>query len=383
MKRRRIIGIMFICTVVMSFLPWRAIQAAGTDEITDYEIAIVPQEDGSLLDTYVINWCVISDSAGPLTWITLGMPNEQYQVVRSSGDAASAIPYNQGFNYMVRINLLREVNAGECVNFVVLVHQYGMANLDESANTISMHFTPGWFNDVPVDHLQVTWYLPSDPAQVKSLNPKPGTQNDIQAVWESALQPGEKFPISIVYDPAAFPGFNPDQTATPPASSSSLPESAPPATDSTTTGDTSAPVSLAPLVLPTFTLSTCICGCVILLLVLVVLFGIFRLFGSAARSYRGGGFLGGYPRGGGWLGGGGGTGFGLGSGGGGSPRNRTGGGSGLFGGRGMSCACVSSGCACACAGGGRAGCSRKGFDVSGLFFSTDTKVHEGKTYKPL
>jgi hypothetical protein len=273
---------------------------------------------------------------------------------------------------MVRINLLREVNAGECVNFVVLVHQYRMANLDESANTISMHFTPGWFNDVPVDHLQVTWYLPSDPAQVKSLNPKPGTQNDIQAVWESALQPGGKFPISVVYDQAAFPAFNPDQTATPSASASSPPGSAPFATDSTKPGDTSAPVSLAPVVIPPLTLTTCICGCIILLLVLVVLFGIFRLFGSAARSYRGGGFFGGYPRGGGWLGGGGG-GLGSSGGGGGSARNRTGGGSGLFGGRGMSCACVSSGCACACAGGGRAGCSRKGFDVSGLFVDRQEK----------
>ena len=107
------------------------------------------------------------------------------------------------------------MNAGDCVNFTVQVHQYGLANLDETANEIGFQFTPGWFNDVPVDHLQVTWHLPSDAAQVKSLNPKPTSQDDSQAVWESDLQPGEKFPISVVYDKAAFPNFNPDQTGLP------------------------------------------------------------------------------------------------------------------------------------------------------------------------
>ncbi len=269
----------------------------------------------------------------------------------------------KGFDYKIRIDLTRQVNAGDCVNVNVQVHQYGLANLDKNNDQISFQFTPGWFNDVPVDHLQVTWHLPSDPTQLKSLDPKPANQNTSQAVWESALQPGEKFPISVVYDKAAFPAFNPAQTALPGSSGSSSQGSVPPTAVSSYPGDTSAPVSLAPVALPAFTLTNCICGCMILILVLVVLIGLFRLMGSAGRSYLGGGFFGGYPRGGGWLGGGG---FGSG-GGGGSIINRTGGGSGLFGGRGMSCACVSSGCACACAGGGRAGCSRKGFDVSSLF----------------
>jgi hypothetical protein len=342
-------------------------RAAGTDEIRNYAIDILPQEDGSLMDTYAVNWCVISDSAGPLTWFTVGMPNEQYQIVSSSGDVASVNPNNEGFDYKIRIDLPREVNAGDCVNTTVQIHQFGMANLDSATNEISYQFTPGWFNDVPVDLLQVTWHLPSDTAQVKSLDPKPAAQSDGQAVWKTDLQPGEKYPITVVYDRAAFPNFNPALTASTQTAYVSPTESNQSTASSTTNENSSAPVSAAPLVLPAFSLSTCICGCLILLIALIVLFMIFRLFGSAARSYRGGGYLGGYPRGGGWLGGGGGGGFGSIGGGGGSVTHRTGGGSGLFGGRGMSCACVSSGCACACAGGGRAGCSRKGFDVSSLF----------------
>jgi hypothetical protein len=358
MTRQRISVITLLFMLAIAYIPGGVVHAAGTDEIKNYAIDILPNGDGSLVDTYAINWCVISNSAGPLTWITVGMPNEQYEIVSSSGDVASVRSYDEGFDYKIRIDLPREVNAGDCVNFTVQVHQYGLANLDKTTNKIGFQFTPGWFNDVPVDHLQVTWHLPSDATQIKSFDPKPTTQNDSQAVWESDLRPGEKFPISVVYDKTAFPNFNPDATGLPALTNSSSSGSSLATTVSNTNVDTGAPVSPALNLSQPLSLSTCMCMCIILILVLIVIFVVFRSIGSAGRSYRGGGFFGGYSGGGGWLGGGGG---------GASIPNRTGGGSGLFGGRGMSCACVSSGCACACAGGGRAGCSRKGFDVSSLF----------------
>jgi hypothetical protein len=356
---------MLIFMLAIAFVPAGEVHAVGTDEIKNYAIDILPQEDGSLVDTYAIQWCVISNSAGPLTWITVGMPTEQYEIVSSSGDVASASPYNEGFDYKIRIDLPREVYAGDCVNFTVQVHQFGLANLNEITNEITFQFTPGWFNDVPVDHIQVTWHLPLNATQVKSFSPKPASQNERQAVWESDLQPGEKFPITVLYDKAAFPNFNPNQTALSPTTNASPLEPSLPTQVPATSVDNGAPVLSVPGLVQPLSLATCACTCVILILVLIVLFVIFRAIGSAGRSYNGGGYFGGYPRGGGWLGGGGG--FGSVGGGGASRPNRTGGGSGLFGGRGMSCACVSSGCACACAGGGRAGCSRKGFDVSGLF----------------
>jgi hypothetical protein len=366
MTRQRICLMMIIFMLAVAYAPTRVVHAAGTDEIKNYAIDILPQEDGSLVDTYAINWCVISNSAGPLTWVTLGMPTEQYEIVSSSGDVASVGRYDEGFDYKIRVDLPREVNAGECVNFTVQVHQYGLANLDKTTNEIGYQFTPGWFNDIPVDHLQVTWHLPPDATQIKSLNPKPTAQNDSQAVWESALQPGGKFQISVVYDKAAFPNFNPAITSSPVATVASPSVSGNSTMVSTTNVNTGAPVSPVTDLIPTLSFTTCLCMCVIAILVLFVIFLVIRSIGSAARSYRGGGFFGGYSGGGGWLGKGGG-GLGSGGGGGGSNPPRTGGGSGLFGGRGMSCACVSSGCACACAGGGRAGCSRKVFDVSKLF----------------
>ena len=368
MNRQRISAIVLVVMLAIASVPTGGVHAAGTDEIKNYAIDILPQDDGSLVDTYAINWCVISNSAGPLTWITVGMPNEQYEIVSSSGDVASVKPNNEGFDYKIRIDLPREVNAGDCVNVSVQIHQYGLANLDKTTNDIGFQFTPGWFDEVPVDHLQVTWHLPSDATQIKSFNPKPATQNDSQAVWESELQPGGKFPISVVYAEAAFPNFNPAATGLPASTALSPSGSGYSTVVPNTNVNSGAPVSPVPDLTQSFSVSSCVCMCMILLLVLFIIFVVFRSIGSAARSYRGGGFFGGYSGGGGWLGGGGG-------GGGGGVFNRTGGGSGLFGGRGMSCACVSSGCACACAGGGRAGCSRKGFDISNLFMDKPAKIN--------
>lgn len=385
----KVLRIGIVTLIILLAIVWPpagAVHAAGTDEIKNYAIDILPQEDGSLVDTYAINWCVISNSAGPLTWFTLGMPNQQYQIVDSSGDVASARPDDEGFDYKIRIDLPRDVNAGECINATVKIHQYGMANLDSSTNEISFQFTPGWFNDIPVDLLQVTLHLPSDGSLLKSLDPKPTRQDASQAVWEADLRPGEKFPITVVYDKAAFPGFTPGQAVpaqtsallpTDPGQSSTYPGSSD-ATGSPLTTDTqnSSP-SLIPglgLVGVPLTVTSCICLCLVILLILFVLFVVIRALGSGV--YRGGGWLGGYPRGGGWLGGGGGGSVFRPGGGGGGFTPRTGGGSGLFGGRGMSCACVSSGCACACAGGGRAGCSRKGFDVSSLFMDRQEKINQ-------
>ena len=78
MTRLRIVVILSIFMLAVSFVPRGVVQAAGTDDIKSYAIDILPQADGSLVDSYTINWCVISNSAGPLTWITLGMPTEQY-----------------------------------------------------------------------------------------------------------------------------------------------------------------------------------------------------------------------------------------------------------------------------------------------------------------
>ncbi len=373
MTRLRFIVLVSLLALAFSFFPTGAAHAQGADVIKEYSIDIEPQEDGTMINTYGIEWCVISDAAGPLTWFTIGMPNETFDILSYSGDVSAVRPDTSGFDYLMRIDLSRSANAGDCVTANIRVHQFGMAYQYEETGEVFYQFTPGWFDEVPVERLQVTWSLPSDPALVKSIDPPPNTQTDSQAVWETKLGEGDRFTVSLFYDQAAFPAFNPNLTVTGSASGNqnlydtyndgSQNESTYPAEAS------SQEDSAAPGVGFFESISISICTCLIVILVIVVLIIIFSAMMGSTRSYRGGSTFGGY-RGGGWSSGGNRPGGGsiFGSGGGSIGRsNRNGGGSGLFGGRGSSCACVSSGCACACAGGGRAGCSRKGFDVSGLF----------------
>ena len=275
--------------------------------------------------------------------------------------------------------LVRSINANECATATFRIHQQGIAHLDSTKGEIGFQFIPGWFDEVQIEHLQLTWHLPAESAQLKSISPEPKTRDATQAIWETVLQPGGKFTINLLYDQAAFPNYGKQATPIWPLQGSGTKTESPPAIieggggsninqNSQKTAD-----ALLSGILPV-SLVTCIC---ILLLFIFIIMVLVSVISSGVRSYRGGGTIG-TPRsssggpiiiplprtsGSGGIFGGGGTRS--------TPPSRSGGGSGLFGGRGSSCACVSCACACACAGGGRAGCSRKGFDISGLLKKDD------------
>ncbi len=345
----------------------------ATDVIREYHVDLQPQDDGSLINSYTIKWCVLSNDLGPPSDFFVGMPNEKYKVMDISGDASNVRSANQGADTKVNVMLTRPINANECATVTFRIHQQGIAHLDSAKGEIGFQFIPGWFDEIQIEFLQLTWHLPAESAQLKSISPEPKSRDANQAVWETALQPGKKFTINLLYEQTAFPNFGKQSTPVFPLQGGNADNGGTSTTDESGASNmdqTSLKTSNALLggILPV-SLVTCIC--LILLFIFIVLV-IVSVISSGVRSYRGGGTIG-SPR----TGGGGpviipfprtpssGGIFG-GSGTRSSPSSRSGGGSGLFGGRGSSCACVSCACACACAGGGRAGCSRKGFDISGL-----------------
>jgi len=328
-----------------------------TDVIRNYGISVIPQSDGSLLNVYTLEWCVISDTAGPLTDINLGMPNNEYEIVDFGGDVVNANVANTGAYSLVNLRLDKAINSGECVNVSVTIHQYEMAYLDSSTGEVEFQFTPGWFDEIEVEHLQIIWMLPIEHSYLKSFEPEPTLEDEAQLIWETRLEAGDKFTINLLYAQEAFPDYGKEST---PLWGSSQEGKNNTEDIEPTNGSLGLP----------FVISPCICTAIILILVVIIVLWI--LF-SVLRGYTRGGYIGSPSTGrttsrpGGWV-------ILPPIGGSGSrtttktpsiPR-RSGGGSGLFGGRGSSCACVSCACACACAGGGRAGCSRKGFDISGL-----------------
>jgi hypothetical protein len=367
MRLHKMLVLILVFGLAFAIMPIGVVLAEGTDIIKSYSIEISPQSDGSLINTYSLDWCVISDAAGPLSWFYVGMPNEHFQILSFNGNAAYVEPENDGFEYRMRIDLDQEANAGECVAVSVRVHQLNLAYLDEEAGEISYQFTPGWFDDIPVELLRLTWQLlVEDATLLQSFNPQPLSQDDAQAIWETSLQPGEKFTVDAIYDQTAFPDFTPDQRSSilkdvPGSDQSSRPAAASESEGMSPVQNPSSSRSPLPILMST-------CSCVFIVLLIIFLIVLLVIVNNVRKSFRRGGYFGNYrryresqdrgggiyripipPRGG-------------------SSRTtkRSGGGSGKFGGRGSSCACVSSGCACACAGGGRAGCSRKGFDVSEL-----------------
>ena len=372
MKKYQLGGLILIIFILLC-LPSMVLAQTATDVIREYRVDLQPQDDGSLINTYTIKWCVLSNDLGPLSDFYVGMPNEKYKVMDISGDASNVRSANQGADTKVNVVLTRSINAGECATVIFRIHQQGIAHLDSAKGEVGFQFIPGWFDEIQVEYLQLTWHLPAESAQLKSISPEPKSRDANQAVWETSLQPGGKFTINLLYDQAAFPNFGKQSTPAWQLQDSNADNGNVPTTDESGAANmdqTTLKTSDALLggILPV-SLVTCIC---LLLLFIFIILVIVSVISSGVRSYRGGSTIGSprtsgggpiiipFPRtpSSGGIFGGGGTRS--------TTPSRSGGGSGLFGGRGSSCACVSCACACACAGGGRAGCSRKGFDISGL-----------------
>lgn len=372
MNKKHLCGLLFF-SVLMLFLPSTVLAQSATDVIREYRVDLQPQDDASLINTYTIQWCVLTNDLGPLSDYYVGMPNEKYRIMDFSGDASNVRSANQGADTRVQVMLTRSINANECATVTFRIHQQGIAHLDSAKGEIGFQFIPGWFDEIQVEYLQLTWHLPVESVRLKSISPEPKSRDENQAVWETSLQPGGKFTINLLYDQAAFPNFGKQSTPVRPLRDSNAESGSTPIADeeggfsSDQASLKSSNTSLSGI-LPV-SLVTCIC--LILLFVFIILV-LVSVISSGVRSYRGGSTIGSprtrgsgpiiipFPRTpsrGGIFGGGGTRSI---------PPSRSGGGGGLFGGRGSSCACVSCACACACAGGGRAGCSRKGFDISGL-----------------
>jgi len=339
---------------------------SGTDVIREYVIDVQPQDNGDLINTYSISWCVNSDDAGPLGEIYVGMPNAEYEVLEYMGDAKDVQPANSGAYTQVLVRLDRYINADECVSFTFSVRQEGIAHLNENTGEVGFQFIPGWFDEVPVEKLKIIWNLPDDESLLKSIDPKPTSQEDGMATWESKLEEGDKYTINLLYDQSAFPNYGQESEVIWPLenAASDITNNTVKTSDAGTNNvftDETLPASSSMLLFPSWA-GVCVCAVILMIVIIVI---VLISLSNGIRGYRDGGYIGGSrpTTGGGWILRGGGSSSSSSRS---TPPSRSGGGGGLFGGRGSSCACVSCACACACAGGGRAGCSRKGFDISKL-----------------
>ncbi len=171
--------------------------AADLDEIVNYVITVEPRMNDASLDiTYEISWKVLdSTTEGPLEWVRIGTPNENFDTPTALTKNISSITKYSGSN--LRIVFDKAYYAGEIITFKYSIHQPYMCTV--SWGKCNYEFTPAWFTDAKVDNITIKWN--SD--QVKSSNTKKSDGSYL--LWKkSNMEKGEKLTANVKYDKKAF-----------------------------------------------------------------------------------------------------------------------------------------------------------------------------------
>lgn len=322
------------------------------DYIRSYVVTVDPREDGSADITYDIDWQIIGgEQADYLSWVKIGLANAHADELTPLTDTIADLQFSDDGGSYAKVVFAHRyyapdvaaANGGESsVQFSFKVHQSHLYTLNDDG-TASYDFTPGWFDELCVEHMQIRW------RGVDLVGDNTGTDGDY-LVWDfGPLGHGQAGEAQVTVPAPSAALFDPDAALS---------------TDDYG-GQTGFQVPVAQV------LRGVILVLIIVIFVLALIFNppiwqsddediddwywytngvvtIHRPRGAAPpQGYRRTEPPANFRAGGGRTRGGG------------AGRHR---GSGGGGGYSCACACASScACACACAGGGRAGCSAKDF----------------------
>lgn len=156
MKNIKRILCAFVCLLIAltSLTPVRA--AAYIDEITDYEITVTVNDDGTLNLVYHIEWLILDDEEGPLIWAEIGIPNSHYISYEALTDNIESIYYKSGSG-VLHMDFNHDYYKGETAVFEFRVHQDYMYAFYEGNDYAVFQFTPAWFDYADVDRLVIRW----------------------------------------------------------------------------------------------------------------------------------------------------------------------------------------------------------------------------------
>lgn len=130
------------------------------DLIRQYDVTVEPLEDGTLDIEYHFVWEPL-DTEQALTWVEIGMANENFTVY---GDSVSSNIINlQKYvdEYYVSLELYfdRAYTSGEIIDFSFKINQEKMLCKNEKG--YFYEFVPGWFNSIQVEQYEFLWYTNS------------------------------------------------------------------------------------------------------------------------------------------------------------------------------------------------------------------------------
>lgn len=168
------------------------------DKIQDYRVEVTALEDGTLDITYRLRWEVLNSSReGPLSWVKIGMANENFTIKEYGGAILS--PRDSVDSY-ASFSLRKEFEKGETAQFWFTVNQRRMLLRDSSDNENDYYeFTPGWFPKIEVEHYLFSWKGTPPIA-----NSNADRTEDGRLIWEGALKQNERVDMRVTYKKGAF-----------------------------------------------------------------------------------------------------------------------------------------------------------------------------------
>lgn len=136
------------------------------DYIRNYIVTVDLREDGSADITYDIDWQVIDgDATQYLSWVKIGLANAHVDTLTPLTDTIADLQYSDDGGSYAKVVFARRYyspevaaeNGGESnVQFAFSVHQSHLFTRNDDG-TANFTFTPGWFDDLSVENMQIRW----------------------------------------------------------------------------------------------------------------------------------------------------------------------------------------------------------------------------------
>lgn len=196
-----ILTILVIIQIVLVFIAC-TVEFNPQDLIKKYTVTVEPKENGTLDITYEFVWQAL-DTAEELTWIEIGMANENYTVYDNSlsTNIERYEHYAEEDYTSLDIYFKRSYKGGETLKFSFKINQRNM--LCRGTDDYFYEFVPGWFNSTPIESFEFKWKKSEQ--CVSAVNSE--VSKDYY-VWSGSLECGEYRKLDVHYHNDAFTGAN-------------------------------------------------------------------------------------------------------------------------------------------------------------------------------
>ena len=212
MKRRLLTLCLCLLTTLLLSV---TVLAEDLDVIRSYDIRISPNDDGTLNMSCYFEWEVLdSESDGPLTWVHIGIPNARIRDIQALSSNIDEIEQDGSY---LDVWFDEEYEAGETVSFGFSWVQESMYTMTDTG-MVRYRYTPGWFEEILVDEMTITWDADGVLDYETDYNRLSGSGSDKETedgivVTAKKLAHGERVTLTVTYGIGNFPNIDASRSA--------------------------------------------------------------------------------------------------------------------------------------------------------------------------